>query len=110
MKRYLLLVGTVLAFLFTQHSAAWPQAGYLTIDVPCDRTENVARVLKQVHDEVVVKQGIGPEGELIQLYLSKEGSFTVVVVLGNGMSCSAASGEAWGETEPVQVQPPTQTH
>ena len=63
--------------------------------MPCyDRDEALA-ALGVAHDEMPVGQGLMDTGSVLELLVSPDGSFTVLVTLPDDQTCAAAAGENW---------------
>ncbi len=55
--------------------------------------------LAKVFNEKVVGLGLGKNQQsVVELYVSSEGSWTILITLTNGMSCIAAAGQNWTDT------------
>ena len=51
--------------------------------------------------ETVAGLGLGMDQKsVVELYVSDQGSWTILMTLNNGMSCITAAGRDWTETEP----------
>jgi len=61
---------------------------------PCYKTETVENTLKQKHGEIRAHEGVA-NGNLIVIYVSPQGSFTVVLQRPNGTSCLMEAGNNW---------------
>jgi hypothetical protein len=77
-----------------------PVAGRLTQNAPHSNScvpHNVATdQLSKVFNEKVVGLGLAKNQQsVVELYVSGEGSWTILVTLANGISCIAAAGENW---------------
>jgi hypothetical protein len=56
--------------------------------------------LAKVFNEKVVGLGLAKNQQsVVELYVSSQGSWTILVTLTNGMSCIAAAGENWTEAQ-----------
>jgi hypothetical protein len=81
----LLAAGIVLATLSTPSQA----------QAPCDQRARIVSILLQQFEEVQVGSGITPTGQLLELFASSNGSWTILLSAPTGKSCMIATGEAW---------------
>ena len=84
-----LAAGIVLAALCTPTQA----------QAPCERRAKIVSVLLQQFDETQVGSGITPNGQLLELFASPKGSWTVLLSHPAGQSCMIATGENWHALE-----------
>jgi len=61
----------------------------------CAPAAQIAQALLHGHQETPAGLGVDAGGNLMVLYVSPEGSFTLVIEGPDGMACLAASGEGW---------------
>lgn len=66
----------------------------MTHDTVCGPREALPTIMWDQYGEVLAWQGVAVDGSLIELYLSLEGTWTVVQVNG-AVACSRANGEDW---------------
>ena len=92
MKRLgMVLIATLLpAILIPAHPASAAMV--------CAKRSDVTKRLKQRFDEKPTSIGIIGEN-LLELYTSKQGSFTVVITRANGVSCLVLAGENWRQVK-----------
>jgi len=64
-------------------------------DTFCGQRDDFVTVLRDSYAEIGISNGLTPEGELVELFVSGAGSFTVLVTLSSGISCVVAAGENW---------------
>ena len=101
MKTLLFWLGAVPAILALVVLTA---GGAFGQSVPCgDRTKIIDR-LKNVYSEEPVSIGVTVNGAIIEVYVSEEGTFTVLVTNPNGSSCLISSGENWEQLPVVTVE------
>lgn len=81
-------IGIVTAFVFFLIAIASAQAGL------CYPTQTVEKNLKQKHGEVRSYEGVS-NGNLIVIYVSPQGSFTVFLQRPDGVSCLIEEGSNW---------------
>lgn len=65
----------------------------------CGSHQSVSEKLKKSYTETPVSMGVTTTGGIIEVFVSPEGSWTLVVTQPNGMSCLIAAGQDW-ETLP----------
>jgi len=83
-------IGILTAFVFFLIAFASAQAG------PCYPTEAVKKTMAEKHGEEPRHAGVS-NGNLIVVYVSPQGSFTVVLQRPDGVSCLIDAGVAWTE-------------
>ena len=71
-------------------------------DMRCAPHAVVAERLKASYQEERRSVGV-TNGQLVELYVSSSGSFTIIVTRPNGLSCLLTAGEAWQPAAPVPV-------
>ena len=57
----------------------------------------IATQLARVHGEIPVARGLTLGGELLEVFASSSGSWTIVVTTPRMLSCPMASGESWSD-------------
>lgn len=65
----------------------------------CEKRADIVSKLKTKYGEVRRGAGLESETGVVELYVAKSGSWTLLVTLPNGLSCPVAVGEAWQEDE-----------
>jgi hypothetical protein len=81
----LLLAGIVHPSLFSS-AVAQPQ---------CGPRDQIVKALGESFKEAPVGMGVTEPGQLIELFASSSGSWTMVATAPNGTSCLIAAGENW---------------
>jgi hypothetical protein len=72
--------------------------------MPCHDATEIAKQLNAKYQEAPVAFGLQTNGNLLQVYASKEkGTWTVVSTTPAGMSCIVAAGKGW-ESLPYDVK------
>ena len=66
----------------------------------CAPRGNVAARLAERYSEVPGSRGVLRSGEVIEVFVSPAGSFTVIITRPDGVSCVLAAGEDWQELAP----------
>lgn len=67
----------------------------------CAPRADIVAGLASRYDERQVGVGLGPNGNLIEVWASAGGSFTILVSSPSGLSCMASSGHGY-TTRPVE--------
>jgi hypothetical protein len=62
---------------------------------PCGVRERILRDLAVIYKERRTAAGLTHSGELLEVYVSAAGTWTIVVSSRSGRSCVIAAGEAW---------------
>lgn len=85
-----------------QEQAPDQQMGVAQARYYCLPHEQAADKLSTKFEEKVVGIGLGQDQKsVVELYVSEEGSWTILVTLNNGMSCITAAGKDWTEMAPT---------
>lgn len=87
-------------------SAAVTLVGTLTATAavaagPCGPRADIADNLKREFNEAAVGHGLSMRGYVLELFVSAEGTWTLIVSRPGGLSCLVDGGEGW-ETSPPQ--------
>lgn len=62
---------------------------------PCEERDKIVSALAQQFAEQAVGAGITPGGQVLELFASANGSWTLLLSAPGGRSCMIAAGEAW---------------
>ena len=73
---------------------------------PCANRADLLRHLSQNYKEAPVAMGLTANGGLLEVVASKEGSWSIIVTMPNGMSCGVVSGVNWENTAEVPTSDP----
>lgn len=65
----------------------------------CAPQETLAEKLGQEFGEAVTAQGVDGQGNLLQVYTSENGTWTIAVTLPGGPSCIVSSGDGWNASQ-----------
>ena len=97
MRRVVLpIVGVLVASL----SAAPAGAQYL-----CESRSDLIGRLDKIYREAPIALGLMPNGQVLEVLTSANGTWTVIISKPNGLSCAMAAGEAWSERDrPVSYE------
>lgn len=72
----------------------------------CGNRKAALEYLDRQYDERPRALGLAANNNVVELLVSKTGSWTILVTRPNGTSCVVASGEAWGDLPEVAEEPP----
>lgn len=93
------ITGAVLAAVLTIGLSAGPAAAQA-----CLKHEQIVEKLKGKFQEKQLGYGLIGEKAIMEIYASKEGSWTIIVTRSNGISCVVAAGTDWERTIEVAGQ------
>jgi hypothetical protein len=65
------------------------------IAMPCGKRTDVIRMLRQSFGEGPIGQGLANSGAVAEVFISPNGTWTIVVTSPNGMSCMIGAGQSW---------------
>ncbi len=71
----------------------------------CGPREQLVKSLGERYREAPVGVGVMQPNQVLELFTSDAGSWTMVVTLPNGTSCLIAAGESWNSIIPVKGTP-----
>ncbi len=93
---------TMMLALLGLLAAPAPAFGALPVQAHtiCAPRGNVVERLEGRYSEVPGSRGVLQGGEVIEVFVSPEGSFTVIITRPDGISCVLAAGEDWQELAP----------
>lgn len=97
-----LLFATALAAVML----AAPHAAVAQNVRPCVPRDALADKLGNDFGEAVTAEGVDDAGNLVQVFTSENGSWTIAVTLPGGPSCVVSSGEGWSDQRFAQVRKP----
>jgi hypothetical protein len=63
--------------------------------IPCGKGADLRSTLKKEYQEIPVSLGLGNNGGMVEVFLSTNRTFTILMTLPNGTSCMLATGEYW---------------
>lgn len=67
----------------------------------CQEREKIKERLQRDYNEVQVSHGVTYAGTLLEVYASPEGSFTIIISYGGGLSCPVSAGNGWQQIKPI---------
>lgn len=73
---------------------------------PCVPRDALAQKLGTDFGEAVAAEGVDDAGNLVQVFTSDKGSWTIAVTLPGGPSCIVSSGEGWSDSDQQVAQMP----
>lgn len=74
--------------------------------MPCHNASEIAKQLNSKYDEAPVAFGVQSNGNLLQVYASKDqGTWTVVSTTPTGVSCIVAAGKRWESLPYIKEDP-----
>ena len=73
--------------------------------VPCGDREKVIGLLAKRYQEVPRAMGLASRSGVLEVYVSKKGSWTVLMTNTSGRSCMIAVGENWEELKMKSLDP-----
>jgi hypothetical protein len=63
--------------------------------VACNTRDQVVKALGEQFDEVPVANGVTQGGQLMEVFASTQGTWTLILSLPTGQSCLVANGDEW---------------
>lgn len=63
--------------------------------IPCATHDDLAKLLGNKYQEGVTHMGLAGSRNLIEIFVSEKGTFTVVATQPSGVSCIIAAGKDW---------------
>lgn len=70
---------------------------------PCGPLDQLAELLEREYGEAVHSEGLADSGAIMQLWANPEtGSWSIVIILPDGLACLPAAGSAYSRLEPVR--------
>jgi hypothetical protein len=70
-------------------------AGAAEARVACNARDQVVKALDEQFDEVPVANGVTQGGQLMEVFASAQGTWTLILSLPTGQSCLVANGDEW---------------
>jgi hypothetical protein len=71
----------------------------------CGEREAISERLGQQYHEKSESIGLTSDGNLLEIYRSDQGTWTVLLVTPKGVACVVAAGEAWQQKDPLASWP-----
>ena len=95
MKYAITIIICVLLSLGLMAYAAYAQGTYVPVQMACNKSEVVLKMLQDKYKEQAVGGGVTPGGGHIRLFVSETASFTVILTSPEGVSCVLTGGDDW---------------
>jgi hypothetical protein len=61
----------------------------------CSNHDSLVKVLVNRYKETLSQYGIAGQTKLVEIYVSKSGTFTILATRADGISCIIATGDSW---------------
>lgn len=71
-------------------------------EVLCGVRDRLVEQLRNQYQEVPQARGLTTGGDLIEVFASPQGTWTILLTYPNGQSCLVAAGEAWERLTPPE--------
>ena len=72
---------------------------------PCAKRADLLEHLSSRFGEVPVAGGLMPDGNVVEVVVSDNGSWTIVVTEPTGQTCGLVSGDAWSKSSAWRKRP-----
>ncbi len=96
--------GPLFAVTATTFALALTGAPASAVSQPiCGAHDDVASGLEKNYSESPIARGLATAGMMIEVFVSPEGTFTIVATRPDGTSCLLAAGEAWHKLATVSA-------
>lgn len=96
---------TVLAIVFAAQAmpvrAQMASRGYIV----CHERARLVGQLAMYYSEIPMARGLTLDGQVLELLVSEEGSWTIIVTRPTGISCPVAGGQGWEDLAPIVSGP-----
>jgi hypothetical protein len=76
-------------------------AGLLSLSTPawaapvCSEHNSMVKLLGKRYQEALSQYGISGQTNLVEIFVSKAGTFTIIATRTDGVSCIIATGDSW---------------
>jgi hypothetical protein len=77
------------------------------VSLPCIDTKQAEDILAKKYHEIASAFGVTKNGELVRLFISDHGTFTLLLSKTIGVSCFVSAGESWTTDKPAIQGAPT---
>lgn len=94
MKEIVITLGVILALALP----AQAQQG-----LPCGPRAAIIKTLAKKYKETLKFIAIAGEKNLVEIFVSKAGTWTVLFTTPDGLTCISAAGDSWEELPPVTI-------
>jgi hypothetical protein len=72
-----------------------PTHAQAIMQVPCGKRDDLIKLLGSKYQEKLANTGVTAVGQLVEVYVSEKGTWTVLSSQPTGISCILAAGSAW---------------
>jgi len=79
-------------------------SGAIAQSIPCGDRADIVDRLKNIYAEKPTSIGVTANGAIIEVYVSEDGTFSVLVTAPTGGSCLVASGQSWEQLPIVTAE------
>ena len=104
-NRPIIAIRTGLLGVFAAALTLGPSATQANAQILCGPHDQVAESLNGKFKESRAGLGLAGDGNVVELFVSQKGSWTMVVTRPNGTSCLVAAGDNWEIVEPLHEKP-----
>jgi hypothetical protein len=70
--------------------------------LPCSKRDDLVKLLDGKYREGLSGFGLAGQTNLVEVYVSKQGSFTILATTPQGISCIIATGQSWEKVAPAK--------
>jgi hypothetical protein len=70
-------------------------AAAATTVMPCSRRSDLIKLLGKEYKEVLSGFGVSGQQNIVEFFISKAGTFTILATRSDGISCVIATGDNW---------------
>jgi hypothetical protein len=67
---------------------------------PCGPRDSIIKELGRTFEEVPMGRGLAGDGTVLEVLVSPQGTWTILVSTADGKSCFATAGEGWQQVAP----------
>lgn len=78
----------------------------LAITLKCIPRDATFEHLREESGEVVAHRGVTAQGQLLEVLVSPQGTFTAFITFPDGMTCPIAAGDGWRDIPPPVAEDP----
>jgi hypothetical protein len=76
-------------------------ASFAASSLPCSKRDDLVKLLDSKYREGLSGFGLAGQTNLVEVYVSKNGTFTILATNPKGVSCIIATGQNWEKVMPV---------
>lgn len=71
--------------------------------LPCGNRASIIKALAAKYKESPKFIAIAGQGNLVEIFISKSGTWTILNTTAQGLTCAVAAGDSWEELPPVTI-------